>query len=174
MASLLVADKALAVPDVLRFFTRREIDLVNVHSIRIRVRGSASQWNIAVSSSLEFSKLYHILIELSCFVKPLFPLPTSLFLSIWEGSSSHHDSKLLGYSSLEGVYKDAVVIDSTVHLGQFEGRGVLIEVSVELFHAEGIDGLMGSVLEILWDEDFFEGFVYLFEGFLGVRDAWVG
>ena len=174
MASLLVADEALAASDVLCSFTRREIDLVNVHHVRIGARGLASWRDIAVSSSSEFPESHHIAIELSHFVKPLFPLPTSLILSIWEGGSSHHDSELLGYSSLEGIYEDAVVIDSAACLGQFKGHGVLVEVSVELIHAKGIDSLVGSVLEILWDKGFFEGFAYLFEGFLGVRDAWVG
>ena len=75
------------------------------------------------------------MVELSCLVKPLFPLPTSLFLSIREGSSSHHDSELLGYSSLEGAYQDTIVIDSAAHLGQFEGSGILVKVSIELVHA---------------------------------------
>ena len=102
VASLLVADEALLVSDVLCSFTRREIDLVYVHSIGIRLRGLASQWDIAVPSSSEFPESYYVSVEFSSFVKPLFPPPTSL--SVREGSSSHHDSKLLGYSSLEGVY----------------------------------------------------------------------
>ena len=171
MASLFVANEAFAVPDVLHSFTRREIDLVNVHCVRIRVRGSASWQNITVSSSSEFPESYHVMIELSCLVKPLLPLPTRLFLSVWESSSGHHDSKLLDYSSLEGIYEDAVIIDSAACLSQFKGNGVLIEVSVELVHAEGIDGLASSVFEVLWDKDLFEGFAYLFKGLLGVRDA---
>ena len=102
VASLLVADEALLVPHMLGPFARREIDLVYVHSIWIRAGGSASWRDITVSSSLEFPEPYHIPVEFSCFVKPLFPLPTGL--SIWKGSSSHHDSELLGYSPLEGVY----------------------------------------------------------------------
>ena len=102
VASLLVADEALSVPDVLCPSTRREIDLVYVHSIGIRSRGSASRRDVAVSSSSEFPESYHISVEFPSFVKPLFPPPTSL--SIRKGSSSHHDSKLLGYSSLEGIY----------------------------------------------------------------------
>ena len=101
VASLLVADETLAVPDLLSSFTRREIDLVNIHSVWIRARGSASQQDIAVSSSSEFPESYHISIELPCLVKPLFPLPTSL--SIRKGHGGHHDSELLGYSPLESV-----------------------------------------------------------------------
>ena len=158
VASLLVADKALVVPNVLCSFTRREMDLVYVHSVGIGVEGSASRWNIAVSSSLEFPESYHISVELSCFVKPLFPFPTGLFLTVRKGGSSHHDSELLSNSSLKGVYEDAVIVDSTACLGQFEGSGVFIEVSIELVHAEGIDSLAGSVSEIFWDEGFFESF----------------
>ena len=115
VASLLVADEALSVPNVLHSFTGREIDLVNVHGIGIRVRVLVSRLNIAVPSSLEFPELYHVAVELSCFVQPLFQFPTSL--SIWEGGGSHHDSELLGYSSLESVYEDAIVVDSAVCLG---------------------------------------------------------
>ena len=102
MASLLVADEALSVSDVLRLFTRREIDLVYVHSIRIGSRGSASRWDVAVPSSSEFPESHHISVEFPSFVKPLFPSPTSL--SVRKSSGGHHDSELLGYSSLEGVY----------------------------------------------------------------------
>ena len=102
VASLFVADKALSVPDVLSLFTRREIDLVYVHSIGIRSRDSASRRDIAVSSSSEFPESYHVSVEFPSLVKPLFPPPISL--SIRKGGSSHHDSELLGYSSLEGVH----------------------------------------------------------------------
>ena len=144
MASFLVADEALSVSDVLRPFTSREIDLVYVHCIGIWSRGSASRWDIAVSPSLEFPESYHILIEFSSFIKPLFPLPTSF--PIREGGGSHHDSKLLGYSSLEGIHQDAIIVDSAVCLGQFEGGGVFVKVSIELVHVEGINGLAGPVL----------------------------
>ena len=112
-----MANEALVVPDVLHSFTGREIDLVHINGIGIGVRGSASRRNIAVSPSLEFPELYHIAIELPCLVKLLLPPPTSIFLSFWEGSSGHHDSELLGYSSLKGVHKDAVVIYSAACLG---------------------------------------------------------
>ena len=163
-----MTDKALSVSDVLCSFSQGEIDLVYVHSVRVWSRGSASQRDVAVSSSPQFPESHHILVEFSCFIKPLFPLPTSL--SIREGGGSHHDGELLGYSLLKGVYQDAVVVDSTACLGQFEGSGVLIKVSVELVHAEGINSLMGSVLEILWDE----GFAHLFESLFRVGDDWVG
>ena len=153
-----MADKALAVPYVLRPLTGREVDPVYIHSIGVRMGGSASRQNITVSPSLEFPESYHISVELSCFVKPLFPLPASLFLPVREGGGGYHDGKLLGYSSLEGVfYKNAVVIDSAACLGQFESGGVFVEVSIELVHAEGIDSLAGSILDVFWDKGFFEG-----------------
>ena len=102
MTSLFVTDEALSVSDVLCLFTRREIDLVYIHGVRVRSEGSLSRWDIAVSSSSEFPESYHVSVEFPSFVKPLLPLPISL--SIREGGSSHHDSKLLGYSPLEGVY----------------------------------------------------------------------
>ena len=156
VASFLVADEALSVSDVFCPFTRREIDLLYVHSIGIWSRGSASQRDVTVSSSSEFPESYHISVEFPSFVKPLFPLPTSL--SVRKGSSSHHDSKLLGYSSLEGVYQDAVVDDSAARLGQFEGGGIFIEVSIEFIHVKGINSLVGSIFEILRNESFFESF----------------
>ena len=131
VTSLLVADEAFSVSDMLCPFVRREIDLVYVHGVRVGSRGSSSQWDIAVSSS-EFPELYHILVEFPSFVKPLLPPPTSL--SIGEGGSSHHDSKLLGYSLLEGIYQNPVIVNSAVCLGQFEGSGVFIEISIELVH----------------------------------------
>ena len=110
-----MADEAFSVPEVFCPFARRKIDPVYIHSIGIRVGGSASWWNVAVPSSSEFPELYHISIELPSFVQPLFPLPTGL--SVRECGSGHHHSKLLGYSSLEGVHQDAVIVDSTTHLG---------------------------------------------------------
>ena len=97
-----MTDEALSVPDVLCPFTGREVDLVYVHGIGIQSRGSASQRDVAVSSSSEFPESYYISVEFPSFVKPLLPLPTSL--SVREGGGSHHDSKLLGYSPLEGIY----------------------------------------------------------------------
>ena len=90
VTSLLMADEALLVPDVLCFFIWRKVDLVYVHSIRIWSGGSSSWRDVTVSSSSEFPEPYHIPVELSCLVKPLLPLPTSL--SIWKGGGSHHDS----------------------------------------------------------------------------------
>ena len=104
VASLLVANEALSVSDVLCSFSWGEIDFVYIHSVRIWLRGSTSRQNVAVSSSLEFPELYHVVIELPSLVKPLFPLPAGLFLSFREGGSGHHHSELLGYSSLEGVH----------------------------------------------------------------------
>ena len=143
MTSLLVADEALPVSDVFCPIAWREIDFVYIHSIGICLRGSASRRNVTVSSSLEFPELYHVSIELPGLVQPLFPFPGSL--SIREGSGSHHDGKLLDYSSLEGVHQDAVVVNSTTCLGQFEGSGVFVEVSLEFVHTEGVDSLMSSI-----------------------------
>ena len=157
VASLLMADEAFSISHMLCSFNGREIDLVYIHCIGIRASGPASQRDIAISPSSEFPQSYHISVKLSCLIEPLFPLPAGLFLTIREGSSGHHDGELLGYSSLEGVHKDAVVINSAMCLGQFEGSGVFIEVSIELVHTEGIDGLLGSILDILWNKGFFKG-----------------
>ena len=108
VASLLVGDEALLVSNVLSSFTRRVIDFIHVHSIGVGARGSASWWNVAVSPSLEFPKLYHVVVELSSFFKPLFPLPASLVLPVRGSGGGHHNGELLGYSSLEGIYQDAV------------------------------------------------------------------
>ena len=102
MASLLVADEAFSVSDMLRSFTRGEIDLVYVHCVGIWLRSSASRGNVAVSSSSKFPESYYVLIEFSSLVEPLLPFPTSL--SVWEGGGSHHDGQLLGYPSLEGIH----------------------------------------------------------------------
>ena len=156
VASLFVADEALAVSHVLHSLTGREIDFIYIHCVWVRASDSLSWWDVAVSSSSGFLKSYHVSVEFSCFVKPLFPFPASLFLAVREGSGSHHDGELLGYSSLEGIHKDAVIIDSTARLGQLECSGVLIEVSIKLVHTEGIDGLSGSIFDILRDEGFFK------------------
>ena len=92
------------------------------------------------------------MIESPCFIEPLFPFPPGLFLSFWESSGSHHDSKLIGYPLLEGVYQDAVNVNSTACLGQSEGSGILVKVTVELVHVEGVDSLEGPIFDILWNE----------------------
>ena len=102
MASLLVADEALSVSDVLHSFIQRKVDLVYVHGVRIQSRGLASRRDVTVSPSSELPQSYHISVEFSCLTKPLFPLPTGL--PVGESGRSHHDSELLGYSSLESVY----------------------------------------------------------------------
>ena len=102
VASFLVADEAFSVPDVFRSFTRREVDLVYIHGIGIGLRGSVSWRDVTVPSSSEFSESYHVSVEFPSFVKPLFPPPISL--SVRKGGGSHHNSELLGYPSLEGVY----------------------------------------------------------------------
>ena len=144
VASFSVADETFSVSDVLCLFTGREIDLAYVHGVRIWLRGSASWGDIAVPSSSEFPESYYILVELSSLLKPLFPFPT--VLSVRKGGCGHHDSKLLGYSSLEGIHQDAIIVDSAACLGQFEGGGVFVKVSIKQVHVEGINGLAGSVL----------------------------
>ena len=97
-----MTDEAFSVPDVFCSFTRREIDLVYIHSIGVRLRGLAGWQDVAVPPSSEFPESYHVSVEFPGLIEPLFPLPTSL--SIRKGSGSHHDGKLLGYSSLEGIH----------------------------------------------------------------------
>ena len=53
---------------------------------------------------------------------------------------------------MKGVYQNAVQVDSTAHLGKSKGRCILVEVSLELFHGEGVDFLAGSVFQTLWYE----------------------
>ena len=161
MVSLLVANEAFVVLHMLRSFTRREIDFVHIHGIGVpgwlSGPSNLSWWDEAVSPSSEFPESYHISVKLPCFVKPLFPFPASLLLSVWENCDSHHDSELIGHPSLKGVYEDAIKINSAACLGQFKGGGVFIKVSVKLVHVEGIDSLVGLVLDVLWDEGFFKG-----------------
>ena len=91
-----MTDETFAVTHMFSSFTGREIDPVNVHGVG--VSGGTSKfhhlggWNIAVASSSELPESYHILIELSCLIEPLFPFPAHLFLSFEEGSGSHHNS----------------------------------------------------------------------------------
>ena len=68
VASLLVADEAFAVSNMLCSFTQREIDLVHIRSVGVGARGSVSQQNIAVSSSSEFPESYHVSVELPCLI----------------------------------------------------------------------------------------------------------
>ena len=156
-----MVDETFAVLHMFHSFARGEIDLVYVHGIGIHgwlgSSNSLSQQYEAIPSTLEFPKSYHISVEFSCFVKPLFPFPASLFLSIGEGSRSHHDSKLVCYSLLKSIYKDAVKVDSAACLSQFKSGGIFIEVPVELVHIERIDSLARLVHDILWDEGFFKG-----------------
>ena len=161
VAPLLVADEALVVPHVLCSFTRRQIYFVHIHGIRIPGRSGSprvlGQRNITISPTLEFPESYHILIELSCLIKPLFPFPASLFLSVREGGSGHHDSKLVSHPSLEGIHQGAVQVNSAAYLSQSKGGGVLVEVTIELVHAKRVDCLASSILDILQDEGFFKG-----------------
>ena len=157
-----MADEAFAVPHVLCSFTGREIEFIHIHHVRVPGRSGGSRvlswWDVAISPTLEFPESYHISVKFPCLVEPLFPLPPSLFLLIGEGGSGHYDSELIGYSSLEGIHEDAVIINSAVCLGQFESSGVFVEVPVKLVHTKGINSLAGSVLDVLRDEGFFKGF----------------
>ena len=65
-------------------------------------------------------------------------------------------------------------MDFTSSLGEFEGNGVFVEVSVELFHGEGIDILACSVLDIPRDEGFLEYNVEFVDHNLQVGCAQVG
>ena len=156
-----MTDEAFVVPHVLCSFSVREIDLINIHGIGIPCwsggSGSLGWWDEAISPTPELPESYHIPVELSCFIKPLFPFPTSLLLFFREGSGSHHDSKLVGYPLLKGIYQDTIEVNSTACLSQPEGDGILVKVPIELVHAYGVNSLAGSVLDILQDEGFFKG-----------------
>ena len=138
VASLLVAHEALLVPHMLCSFTRRVIDFIYIHGIGVSGWSGSNglSWqDVAVSPTWKFPELYHIPVELSCLVKPLFPFPTGLVLSFWEDSSSHHDGELVSYPSLKGIHQDAVKVNSAMHLSQSKGGGILVKVTVELVHA---------------------------------------
>ena len=63
-------------------FVWGKIDLVYVHGIRVRLGGSPSWQDVAVSSSSEFPESYHVSVEFPCFIKPLLPL---VMLWAWLG-----------------------------------------------------------------------------------------
>ena len=138
MASYFVTDEAFVVSHMLRSLTWREIGLVHIHGIRVIGRLSSSgglSWgNVAISPTPEFPESYHISVKLSCLVEPFFQFPAHLLLSIGEGSSSHHDSELVGHPSLESIHEDTVNVDSAACLGQLEGSGVFIKVPFKLIH----------------------------------------
>ena len=173
-----MADEAFVVLHVLCSFTGREIDLVYIHGIGVPgwLGGSSilSQWDVAVSPTPELSELYHILVEFSYPIEPLFPFPASLVLSFQEGGGSDHDGKLVGHPLLKGIHQDAVKVNSAVCLSQSEGGGILVEVTVKLVHVKGVDCLAGSIFDILWDKDFFKGITEFFEHLFRVRDGWIG
>ena len=87
VASLLVANEALAILHVLCSFTGREIDLVNIHGIGVSGLSASfhglSQQDGAISSTSKLPEPHHISVELSCLIEPLFPFPASLVLSFW-------------------------------------------------------------------------------------------
>ena len=83
VTSFFMADEALLVPRMLHPFARRKIDVINIHGIRVLGRSGGfsvlSWWDIAISPSSEFPESYHVLVELSSFVKPLLPFPNQSF-----------------------------------------------------------------------------------------------
>ena len=178
VASLLVADEALVVSHMLCSFTRREVGLVYVHGIGVSGRSGSSsvlsRQDVAVSPILEFPESYNVLVEFSGLIQPLLPLPAGFVLSFWEGSSGHHDSKLVGHPLLMGVHQATIEVNSAACLGQSEGGGILVEVTVKLVHVKGVDCLAGSIFDILWDKDFFKGITEFFEHLFRVRDGWIG
>ena len=91
-----MADEVFVVSHMLCSFTGGKVDFVNVHGIRISGRlgslGVSSRGDVAIPSPLEFPQSYHVSVELSSFVEPLFPFPTCLFLSVGESYGRHHDS----------------------------------------------------------------------------------
>ena len=134
MATLSVADEAFVVPHMLCSLLRGKVDLVNVHGVGVpsNILGWLGHGNITVSSTSELPESYHISVKLSCLIKPLFPFPGGL--SVRRSHSSHHDSELVGYPSLEGIHHDAVIIHSTACLSQSKGCGVFIKIATELVH----------------------------------------
>ena len=87
LTSRFVACEALIFLHMVPPFIRGEAYLVNVHCIRIRgwlpfPKRSPSLWGIPGDDVdipfPDFSESYDVSVELSCFVKPLFPSPSSL------------------------------------------------------------------------------------------------
>ena len=123
LASRFVTSETPIFFHMVSFFIRGEAFPVNVHHIQIWDRfipperspflWSASGNDVVIPSS-DFPELYDIPMKFPCFVEPLFPFPSSLFLAQREGSSSHHYGQLIGDPSLKGVYQDAVQVDSAV------------------------------------------------------------
>ena len=71
----------------------------------------------------------------------------------------------------KGIDQNVVSINATACLGQSEGCGILIKISSELIHGQGIDGLVGSILQVFWDEGVFKGFTKFLEGFVQLREV---
>ena len=65
-------------------------------------------------------------------------------------------------------------MDFASSLGKFEGYGIFVEVSIELFHGEGVNVLACSVCDISGNEGFFKGDVEFVNHSLQVRYARVG
>ena len=164
-----MANEALVVLHMFCSLSRRVVDLVYIHGVWISMVVS-HPWlgllDVAVSSSSEPFQSYHILIELPGFIKPLLPFPSGLLLTHREGNCGHHDSQLVGDSSLEGVDQDVVGFDTTTHLGQVEGSGELVRITTELVHSEGVQLLVCPVCKVLWYEGLDEVFVHPFKDLL--------
>ena len=127
------------------------LSFASVHGIWIvhRVRSSPASlivpWNETVPSLAYILDADHVLVKLSCFVKPLLPLPSGVFLPRWKGCRSHHGGQLLSDPPLlKSINEDCICLDSTVSLGESESCGVLVKVTMAVScHGEGVDGLAG-------------------------------
>ena len=106
--------------------TMRKNNCNNIHSIQIWGQFSPPKGNFflwgtfrddAVIPLPDSPKSDNVPVKLPCFVKPLFPSPSRLFLAQQKGSSSHHYGQLVRDSSLKGVYQDSVQVNPTVCLG---------------------------------------------------------
>ena len=112
VASHFMTYEAFSVPWVLCLFCRGELyprgEGIYIHCIGVWVSPSESHQlgllNVAVSSSSELSESYNIVVEFSCFIEPLLPFLSSLFLVHGKGSCSHHSGQLVGNPSLKGVH----------------------------------------------------------------------
>ena len=65
-------------------------------------------------------------------------------------------------------------MDFASSLGEFEGYGVLVKVSIKLVHGEGVDILACLVCDVSRDEGFFKGDIEFVDHYLQVWYAWVG
>ena len=57
-------------------------------------------------------------------------------------------------------------MDFASSLGEFEGYGVLVKVSIKLVHGEGVDILVCLVRDVSRDEGFFKGDIEFVDRYL--------